>query len=651
MASRAKTLPRVFALALGLPLTLVLCVLAAWVTSERIAVFAEDRTRIIREVNTMLERLEGFPGDRIDEIEAIRAERLDSLRRSFYQEMALAGAVFLLALLGPIAIARHLAERVRRNLDLLAEQIGSEGAEGSALMPRTFDFREFGTVVEQVRRVQRARSESEQRWKRAEKELVAANNDLLRRAEELKQGRKVALSMMEDAENARAELEAANERLNEVIEQAKTSAREAEVANNAKSEFLATMSHEIRTPLNGVIGFIDMLEDTELSEEQREFVETIRSSGEALMALINDILDFSKIESGKLTVEKRRFNLVRLVRELVSRFFKEAAEKGIRLEIEMGASVPRVVESDETRIRQILTNLLANAVKFTDEGEIRLFVRCAEDWRDGEACALEFEVRDTGVGMSREQMQKLFRPFSQGDSSTTRKYGGTGLGLAICKRLAEALGGKVWANSEAGVGSSFFARVIGTARAPAPDRKEGTEMKDDDASGKNASDSGGKPGETMPLRVVVAEDNKANQKVLEVMLRRLGWDTDFCADGAELLGHMRAHPVDLVLMDVQMPKMDGLEASEAIRRGEAGEAHKEIKIIALTANALTSDERRCRDAGMDAYLSKPVKVDQLEKVIRSLFAPDESGGAEDGERRTGGGGRGAEDGSGQGLVQ
>jgi CheY-like chemotaxis protein len=422
--------------------------------------------------------------------------------------------------------------------------------------------------------------------------------------------------MMEDAEKAQHELEEVNRRLNLVIEEARASAQEADFANRAKSDFLATMSHEIRTPLNGIIGFIDMLTETDLTEEQLDYVNTVRSSGKTLMALISDVLDFSKIESGHLNLEIRTFNLVSMLRDLVSLFFNEATQKGIHLHVEIDEDVSRMVEGDEMRIRQVLSNLLANAVKFTEKGEINLNVSRDTAADEHGMCAIEFEVRDTGIGISPQQLRKLFRPFSQGDSSTTRKYGGTGLGLVICKRLAEAMGGKVWATSRVARGSSFYARIqvaeVDLDKSVTPQRGVSTHKPDLETSKKL--------GETLPLKIVVAEDNRANQRVMMMMLRRLGWEAEYKENGAELLEHLQENPCDLVFMDLQMPVMDGLEATKQIRLGAASEAVKDVKIIALTANALSTDEARCLEVGMDAYLSKPIKIDLMEQVVSELFA-------------------------------
>jgi CheY-like chemotaxis protein len=304
-----------------------------------------------------------------------------------------------------------------------------------------------------------------------------------------------------------------------------------------------------------------------------------------------------------------------MLRDLVSLFFNEATQKGIHLNVEIGEDVSRMVEGDEMRIRQVLSNLLANAVKFTEKGEINLNVSRDTAADKHGMCAIEFEVRDTGIGISPQQLRKLFRPFSQGDSSTTRKYGGTGLGLVICKRLAEAMGGKVWATSRVARGSSFYARIqvaeVDLDRSATPQRAVSVLKPDLEASKKL--------GETLPLKIVVAEDNRANQRVMMMMLRRLGWEAEYKENGAELLEHLQENPCDLVFMDLQMPVMDGLEATKQIRLGAAGEAVKDVKIIALTANALSTDEARCLEVGMDAYLSKPIKMDLMEQLVSELF--------------------------------
>lgn len=596
-------------------LLLVVCLLF----SIRLTYYLENSHALEVQMDELM--VQEFPSGWVYEVEAIRGERQRELNQGILLDVAFALAVLAAGIAIPVLVARHLSSVVEQNLALLGDRLSSGGAEGSALMHQVFDFSEFKSITNMMRQVVRERGETEQRWKRAEKELVGMNSDLVNQAQELSQGRKVAFSMMEDAELAQRKLEEVNQRLNLVISEAQASAQEADFANRAKSDFLATMSHEIRTPLNGVIGFIDMLAETDLSEEQMDYVNTVRSSGQTLMALINDVLDFSKIESGYMNLEVRTFNLVTMLRELVGLFFNEATQRGIVLNVEISDDVSRKIDGDETRIRQILTNLLANAVKFTEQGEVSLIVTRDSIPDANGACALEFEVRDTGIGMNSQQLNKLFRPFSQGDSSTTRKYGGTGLGLVICKRLAEAMGGKVWATSRIGKGSSFYTRIqikeadgggsVTPPHIPFKIKKETA-----------GEDRPPKLGERLPLKIAVAEDNLANQRVLQMMLRRLGWEADFKENGKELIEHLKHEQCDLVFMDLQMPVMDGLEATSLIRSGAVGDAVQGVKIIALTANALSSDEGRCIDAGMDAYLSKPLKYDLLEQRIVELFASD-----------------------------
>ena len=616
----SNTIERTFFLYAGAPMILVLVVVLAWLTSLKVSEFIDARESLINQSSLQVTQMNDFSGDRTDEIEAIRRERLADIDREFWQHMTVASVLLLLGITVPILASKHIARIVNQNLNLLRDRLTKGARECSELMPQAFDFQEFGELAEAMRCLLSEHNETEQRWKGAEQELVETNNDLLKHVEALQQGHKAALSMKEAAELTQQQLKTANERLELAIEKSQLSAQQADNANHAKGDFLAMMSHEIRTPLNGVLGFIEILSETDLNKEQSEYVDTICSSGKTLLAIINDILDFSKIESGHLEFEVRRFNLVKALRELVALFFNQAAQKGINLRIEIADDVPRLIEGDETRIRQILTNLLSNAVKFTKAGEVCLLVRGDSLTNTNDLSSIEFEVRDTGIGIKQEHLQNLFSSFSQADSSMTRKYGGTGLGLAICKRLAEAMNGKVWATSQAGEGSRFYATIrVKVIAGSKQTKSHPVASPKGDIQEQPVIPSSMALGERIPLQIVVAEDDNANQRVLKIVLKRMGWSAVFKENGSMLIDYLKDNPCDLIFMDLQMPIMGGLEATQLIREGSAGEAMKKVKIMALTANALSSEESRCLEVGMDAYLTKPLAVDLLKKKIVSLF--------------------------------
>ena len=421
---------------------------------------------------------------------------------------------------------------------------------------------------------------------------------------------------------AKTDLEKAYQQLQEAFEVEKTNVAQAHASSAAKSRFIANVSHEIRTPLAGIIGICDLLIDTKMSKEQLEYAKIINSSADSLLDIINSTLDWSKIEAGKMELENIDFNLGAVLKDAAGVLAVKASQKKLELINFIEPDVPLNLQGDPGRLRQILVNLIGNAVKFTHEGIITVSVEVVVDGETGQEASAEgapsvrlrFAVRDTGIGIPADKTKLLFNAFSQADASMTRNFGGTGLGLAISKGLAEQMGGTIGVESEQGIGSTFwFIIPFLKQRADAP----GKVLEEEHGRGFQKHE------QYLPeksLRILVAEDNLANQKVALTVLGKMGHSASAVGNGMEAVEALETISYDLVLMDIQMPEMDGFEATAIIRDPQSKIKNKDIPILALTARAMEGDREKCLAAGMNDYIAKPISMKSVANAIANLSA-------------------------------
>jgi len=436
------------------------------------------------------------------------------------------------------------------------------------------------------------------------KDLKAEIEERKRTAEELRLHRdhldELVQERTRDIVRINKELEIAVTKANEL-------ARRADEANQAKSQFLANMSHEIRTPMNAVIGFTDMLKDTDLDETQKDFVGTIKQSGESLLALINDVLDFSKIEAGEFDLNEVVFSPEQTIQSVCELIRPRIGDKKLNILCNISTNRCPRVKGDEPRFRQVLINLMGNAAKFTNTGEIEIGFSIDEETSD--QVLLHTVIRDTGIGIAENELESIFEPFRQADGTSTRRYGGTGLGLSICRQISKMMKGNVWAESRPSKGSTFHFTACFVKVQEAEPPKDGSDFR----PGRQMAEGNGSEGQN-PLRLLIAEDNKVNQKLVRMMLTKAGFQVDIASDGLEAVNRLLERPddFDLVLMDIQMPVKDGFEATAAIR--EAG--FRQLPIIAMTAHAMKGYRQKCIAAGMNDYVTKPIKKEEIISVIK-----------------------------------